>query len=100
MVRAEADEDKAVVEEQEGTVKEEPNPEKDEKEVPEMKREGKGIKREVEKVPHKTGRRKALKPEEIVQMLENEEEEVEASNVEEARRDAAEAANTTPNKFF
>ena len=58
-----------------------------------------GIKREVEKVPHKTGRRKALKPEEIVQTA-GKEEEVEASNVEETRGDAAEAANTTPNKFF
>ena len=58
-----------------------------------------GVKREVEKVPHKTGRRKALKPEEIVQMAGNEEE-VEAGDVEETRRDAAEDANTTPNKFF
>ena len=56
-----------------------------------------GIKREVEKVPHKTGRRKALKPEEIVQTAVKE---VEAANVEESRGDAAEAANTTPNKFF
>ena len=51
-------------------------------------------------MPHKTGRRKALKPEEIVQTAGNEEEEVEAANVEESRGDAAEAANTTPNKFF
>ena len=50
-------------------------------------------------MPHKTGRRKALKPEEIVQTAGNEEK-VEASNVEETREDAAEAANTTPNKFF